>query len=77
MVRTVPERVYSAVPRGEFRILDAYLRALRSSRSLIYLENQFLWSPEIAEVLRKKLRRPPSDEFRLVLLLPAKPNTGA
>ena len=77
VVRTVPERVYSAVPRGEFRILDAYLRALRSSRSLIYLENQFLWSPEIAEVLRKKLRRPPSDEFRLVLLLPAKPNTGA
>ena len=39
---------------GEFRILDAYLRALRSARSFIYLENQFLWSPEIAEVLRKK-----------------------
>jgi phosphatidylserine/phosphatidylglycerophosphate/cardiolipin synthase-like enzyme len=77
VVRTVPERVYSAVPRGEFRILDAYLRALRSSRSLVYLENQFLWSPEIAEVLRKKLRRPSSDDFRLVLLLPAKPNTGA
>jgi phosphatidylserine/phosphatidylglycerophosphate/cardiolipin synthase-like enzyme len=27
-------------------------------------------------VLRQKLQRPPSDEFRLVLLLPAKPNTG-
>jgi phosphatidylserine/phosphatidylglycerophosphate/cardiolipin synthase-like enzyme len=77
VIRTVPERVYSAVPRGEFRILDAYLHALRSSRSLIYLENQFLWSPEIAEVLLGKLRRPPSDDFRLVLLLPAKPNTGA
>ena len=77
VVRTVPEHVYSAVPRGEFRILDAYLRALRSARSLIYLENQFLWSPEIVEALSKKLSRPPSDDFRLVLLLPAKPNTGA
>ena len=77
IVRTVPERVYAAVPRGDFRILESYLRALRSAQSLIYLENQFLWSPEVAAVLREKLRRPPSDDFRLLLLLPAKPNTGA
>jgi phosphatidylserine/phosphatidylglycerophosphate/cardiolipin synthase-like enzyme len=42
----------------------------------VYLENQFLWSPEIANVLRDKLRDPPSDEFRLVLVLPARPNAG-
>ena len=77
IVRTIPERVYSAAPRGDFRILASYLQALRSAQSLIYLENQFLWSPEIEAVLSDKLRRPPSDDFRLVLLLPAKPNTGA
>jgi len=77
LVRTVPERTYRFLPRGEFTILDAYLRALRSAESLVYLENQFLWSPEIAEVLIDKLRRPPTDRFRLVLLLPRRPSNGA
>jgi phosphatidylserine/phosphatidylglycerophosphate/cardiolipin synthase-like enzyme len=77
LVRTIPERSYPALPHGEFSILEAYVRALRSARTLIYLENQFLWSPEIVSILESKLRRPPSDEFRLVVLLPAKPNNGA
>jgi len=76
IVRTVPERIYRAQRNGDFRILETYLRALRSARRLIYLENQFLWSPEIEEILSDKLRNPPADEFRLVLLLPAKPNKG-
>jgi phosphatidylserine/phosphatidylglycerophosphate/cardiolipin synthase-like enzyme len=47
IVRTVPEKLYEFAPRGDFRIIEAYLRALRSARHLVYLENQFLWSPEI------------------------------
>jgi phosphatidylserine/phosphatidylglycerophosphate/cardiolipin synthase-like enzyme len=77
IVRTVPERVYKAKPRGDFRILESYVRALRSARRLIYLENQFLWSPEIASILTDKLRRPSTDDFRLLIVLPAKPNAGA
>jgi phosphatidylserine/phosphatidylglycerophosphate/cardiolipin synthase-like enzyme len=76
IVRTIPERVYSAVPRGDFRILESYVRALRGARRLIYLENQFLWSPEISSILADKLRRPPTDEFRLLIVLPSKPNSG-
>ena len=76
VIRTVAEDMYDAVPHGEFRILESYLRALRSARSFVYLENQFLWSPEIVDVLSDKLRNPPSDRFRLVLLLPAKANNG-
>jgi phosphatidylserine/phosphatidylglycerophosphate/cardiolipin synthase-like enzyme len=76
VVRTVAEDMYDAVPHGEFRILESYLRALRSAQSFVYLENQFLWSPEIVDVLSDKLRNPPSDRFRLVLLLPAKANNG-
>jgi phosphatidylserine/phosphatidylglycerophosphate/cardiolipin synthase-like enzyme len=72
----VPERIYTAQPRGDFSILESYLRALRSARRLIYLENQFLWSPEVASILQDKLRRPPSDDFRLLLVLPAKPVGG-
>ena len=76
VVRTVPERVYDALPGGDFGILESYVRALRSAESLVYLENQFLWSPEIAQVLREKLEQPPSERFRLVLVLPAKPSSG-
>jgi phosphatidylserine/phosphatidylglycerophosphate/cardiolipin synthase-like enzyme len=76
LVRTVPEKVYKRLPRGEFRILESYLRALRSAERLVYLENQFLWSPELVAVLRDKLLSPPSDEFRLVVVLPADPNNG-
>src|SRR6185369_8416318 len=65
VVRTVPEKIYDALPRGEFSILEAYTGALRAARHLVYVENQFLWSPEIVELLADKLRNPPTDGFRL------------
>ncbi|MDT5052079.1 MAG: hypothetical protein QOF66_445 [Mycobacterium sp.] len=77
LLRTIPERTYDFSPRGEFGILEAYERALRSAQHLIYLENQFLWSTEIAQILADKLRNPPTEHFRILLLLPAKPNNGA
>jgi phosphatidylserine/phosphatidylglycerophosphate/cardiolipin synthase-like enzyme len=77
ILRTVPNNIYRFAPRGEFTVLEAYLRALRSAEQFIYLENQFLWSPEVVDVLVDKLARPPRDDFRLVLLLPARPNNGS
>jgi phosphatidylserine/phosphatidylglycerophosphate/cardiolipin synthase-like enzyme len=77
LVRTVPNGVYDALPRGDFRILEAYVRALQSAERLVYLENQFLWAPEVVAILTAKLRDPPSDEFRVVVLLPARPNNGS
>jgi phosphatidylserine/phosphatidylglycerophosphate/cardiolipin synthase-like enzyme len=76
-VRTVPERVYEPCRDGEWSILESYLRALRGAERLVYLESQFLWSPEVTFVLAEKLRRPPSDDFRVIALLPAHPNNGA
>ncbi len=76
VVRTVAENMYDRLPRGEFRVLESYVRALRSAQRLIYIENQFLWAPEIVEILADKLRNPPAAEFRLVIVLPAKPNNG-
>jgi phosphatidylserine/phosphatidylglycerophosphate/cardiolipin synthase-like enzyme len=76
VVRTVPERIYRAVPRGDFRILESYSGAISAAQRFIYLENQFLWSPEIARMLRRKLVDPPTPEFRLLLLLPAHPKSG-
>ena len=76
LVSTVPERRYHGAWNGRFRILEAYLRAIREARRFIYLENQFLWSPEVVAALSDKLRRPPTPDFRLVLLLPSKANSG-
>ena len=76
VLRTVPEKVYDFLPHGDFTILDAYLRALRAAEHLIYLENQFLWSPEVVDVLSHHLRCPPSDDFRILLVLPVKPANG-
>jgi phosphatidylserine/phosphatidylglycerophosphate/cardiolipin synthase-like enzyme len=76
LVRTVPENVYDGLPLGEFTILESYRRALRAAERFIYLESQFLWSPELVELLEAKLREPPCDDFRVVCMLPSKPNNG-
>ncbi len=76
VVRTVAEDMYDSLPAGDFRIFESYMRAVSSARELIYLENQFLWSPELVSVIAEKLRHPPSPEFRVVILLPAKANNG-
>jgi len=77
VVRTVPEGVFDALPRGDFSIFESYRRALQSAERFVYLENQFLWSPEIVSILADKLADPPCDEFRVLALLPAHPNDGA
>jgi phosphatidylserine/phosphatidylglycerophosphate/cardiolipin synthase-like enzyme len=76
VVRTVPERQYEFAPRGDFRILEALLRGLRSARRFVYLESQFLWAPEVVDLLAAKLRDPPADDFRVVIVLPSKANNG-
>ena len=76
VVRTVAEGMYDRVPDGDFRVLESYVRAIRDAQRLIYLENQFLWAPEIVERLADKLRKPPHPDFRLVLMLPTRANNG-
>jgi phosphatidylserine/phosphatidylglycerophosphate/cardiolipin synthase-like enzyme len=76
LVETIPEHVYRSRPGGSFRILESYVRAFHSAERLIYLESQFLWSPELVEILAGKLRQPPHDDFRIVAVLPARADSG-
>jgi phosphatidylserine/phosphatidylglycerophosphate/cardiolipin synthase-like enzyme len=76
VVRTIPEKTYDFLPAGDFSVIEAYLLALRSAERLVYLENQFLWSPEITDALADRLRNPPRDDFRVLLLLPTRPNNA-
>ena len=77
IVRTLPAGSYRTVRKGDYSILESYIGALNSAERIVYLENQFLWSPEIVDVLVGKLEHPPTDEFRVVVLLPARANDGA
>ena len=72
----MPERTYRFAPRGKFSLLEGYLRALRSAREFIYLENQFLWSTEI--IASWSTSSPIHlEDFRVLLVLPARPDSGA
>jgi phosphatidylserine/phosphatidylglycerophosphate/cardiolipin synthase-like enzyme len=78
IVRTIPENVYEkSLPLGDFTVLESYVGAIRAAERFVYIENQFLWSPEIVELLAEKLRNPPRDDFRVLVLLPVNANDGA
>jgi len=78
IVRTIPENIYRKnLARGDFSVLESYGRAIRSAERFVYIENQFLWSPEIVRLLAEKLTDPPRDDFRIVVLLPVNANDGA
>ena len=53
------------------------MRAIRSAQRLIYIESQYLWSAEIVALLAEKLREPPHDRFRMLLVLPGRPKGGS
>ena len=71
VVRTIPAGNYDFAPHGEFGILHWYLQALRRAKRLIYIENQYIWSPHIMDALLAAMDAPHEGPFRIVLVLPA------
>ena len=51
IVRTLPAGAYRKVRKGDYSILESYIGALNSAEHIVYLESQFLWSPEIVDIL--------------------------
>ena len=58
IVRTVPERVYDFAPAATSASSRPTRARCAQRARLIYLENQFLWSPEIVAILRGQAARP-------------------
>ncbi|WP_326586926.1 phospholipase D family protein [Streptomyces sp. NBC_01294] len=74
VLRTYPNRLlrgYPFAPDGERSIARGYHKALRRARSLIYLEDQYLWSPRVVDCFAEALRRHP--RLRLISVIPAVP----
>jgi phosphatidylserine/phosphatidylglycerophosphate/cardiolipin synthase-like enzyme len=59
-------------PRGERSVARGYSKAFRRARRLIYVEDQFLWSTEVARILADALRRAPL--LRLIAVVPRYPD---
>ena len=59
-------------PRGERSVARGYAKAFRRARRLIYLEDQYMWSPHIAALLADALRGNP--RLHLVVVVPRHPD---
>src|SRR6185436_1863550 len=74
LLRTYPVRrfPYPFAPEGERSVARAYAKALGRARLLVYLEDQFVWSREVAEVFASALDTQPA--LRLLAIVPRVPD---
>jgi phosphatidylserine/phosphatidylglycerophosphate/cardiolipin synthase-like enzyme len=74
VLRTYPARRpgYPFAPRGERSVARGYAKALRRAERLVYLEDQYMWSPHIARLLADSLRRSP--HLHIVVVVPRHPD---
>jgi phosphatidylserine/phosphatidylglycerophosphate/cardiolipin synthase-like enzyme len=74
VLRTYParRRAIPFAPDGERSIARAYLKALGRARTLVYIEDQYLWGTLVANALAAALRRSP--ELRMIIVVPRYPD---
>jgi phosphatidylserine/phosphatidylglycerophosphate/cardiolipin synthase-like enzyme len=59
---------YPFAPQGERSVARGFRKAIQQARRLIYVEDQFVWSTEVATVFAEALMASPS--LHLIVLLP-------
>jgi phosphatidylserine/phosphatidylglycerophosphate/cardiolipin synthase-like enzyme len=74
VLRTYPRRLapYDFAPDGERSIARGYTKAVKRARRLIYVEDQYLWSAEVARLLGQALQDVP--DLHLVIVVPRHPD---
>ena len=70
VLRTYARRrgAYPFAPEGERSVARGFRKALARARRLVYIEDQFLWSTEVANVIAAALTATPS--LHLIVVLP-------
>ncbi|OFJ51245.1 phospholipase D family protein [Mycolicibacterium grossiae] len=73
-LRTYPDAhfSYAFAPSGERTIARGYTKAVRRARRLIYVEDQYLWSRQVADLFAAALRANP--ELHLIAVVPRYPD---
>ena len=74
VLRTYPAKhpPYPFAPHGERSIVRAYRKAFRNARRLIYVEDQYFWSHDVADLFVDALRRAP--ELKIIVIVPRIPD---
>jgi len=74
VLRTYPSRHprYPFAPDGERSVARAFAKAIKRARTLIYIEDQYFWSVEIAQLLADALRQQP--ELQVIAVVPRYPD---
>src|SRR4051794_25965486 len=63
---------YSFAPDGERSVARGYTKAIRRARRLVYLEDQYMWSADVARLFAEALRDHP--DLHLVVVVPRVPD---
>ncbi|MEV7520339.1 phospholipase D family protein [Streptomyces sp. NPDC091371] len=74
VLRTYPNRLlygYPFAPDGERSIARGYIKALRRAQGLVYLEDQYLWSPRVVRHFARALSA--HRRLRLIGVIPLVP----
>lgn len=74
LLRTYPNRApgYSFAPKGERSVARGYGKAVARARELIYLEDQYLWSRQVAKTFARALRT--NKHLLMIVVLPHHPD---
>ena len=64
---------YPFAPQGERSVARAYTKAFARARSLIYVEDQYLWSDLVARGICQALERSP--QLRVIVVVPRYPDS--
>jgi phosphatidylserine/phosphatidylglycerophosphate/cardiolipin synthase-like enzyme len=74
VLRTYPSvrPAYDFAPNGERTIARGYTKAIKRARRLIYLEDQYLWSREVADLFADALTQNPN--LHLIAVVPRYPD---
>ncbi|GIM90246.1 phospholipase D family protein [Paractinoplanes toevensis] len=74
VLRTYPAMrpPYSFAPKGERTVARGYTKAIRNARRLVYLEDQYLWSTEVADLFASALKENP--DLHLIAVVPRHPD---
>jgi phosphatidylserine/phosphatidylglycerophosphate/cardiolipin synthase-like enzyme len=75
LARTYPKilpKPYDFAPDGERTIALGNAKAMSRARRLVYVEDQYLWGPQVGEHFASVLRERP--DLRLVIVLPVLPD---
>ncbi len=70
VLRTYPRRrpPFPFAPRGERSVARAFIKALGRAQRLVYIEDQYLWSADVARIVAAALRRSPT--LHLIAVVP-------